>query len=40
MLVDVTSSVSHSCCSVTSKLRLSHISVEDEGLYTCQPAGR
>ena len=40
MLVDVTTSVSHSCCSVTSNLRLSRVSGSDEGLYTCKPAGR
>ena len=39
MLVDVSSSLSTSCCSVTSLLRLKAVSTIDEGLYTCRPAG-
>ena len=39
MLVDVSSSLSSSCCSVTSLLRLAKVSTSDEGLYTCRPAG-
>lgn len=39
MLVDVSSSLSSSCCSVTSLLRLKKVSMSDEGMYTCRPAG-
>ena len=28
-----------SCCRVTSRLRLGWVTPEDEGLYTCSPAG-
>ena len=28
-----------SCCRVTSRLRLGWVTTEDEGLYTCSPAG-
>ena len=39
MLVDVSSSLSTSCCSVSSLLRLKVVSNSDKGLYTCRPEG-
>ena len=39
MLVDVSSSLSTSCCSVTSILRLKEVTLTDSGKYTCRPAG-
>ena len=31
--------LTRSCCRVTSRLRLGWVTTEDEGLYTCSPAG-